>query len=84
MKYKEESITRFVFYSDTQKDTAHMVDLIDGECRCQNFQFRIKPLLEAGIIKKEESVSKCKHIKLARDILCDNIINQLKSENGKL
>ncbi len=83
MDYKEESITRFVFYSNTQKDTAHVVDLMEGECSCQNFQFRIKPLLEKGIIDATDSVAKCKHMKLAREILCDNIINQLRIDNRK-
>ena len=79
MKYKQESITRFIFFSETQKDVAHVVDLMDGECTCQNFQFRIKPLLERGVIKPNEAVAKCKHMKFAREILCDEIIKQLKN-----
>ena len=78
MTFKQESPTRFVFYSKTQSDMAHIVDLLDGECSCQNFQFRIKPLLDKGIITKEEPVAKCKHMKIARDILCDQVIEKIR------
>jgi hypothetical protein len=81
MKFKQESITRFIFYSETQNDVAHMVDLLEGECSCQNFQFRIKPLIERGVIEKTDAVGKCKHMKHARNILCDQIIEQLKQKN---
>lgn len=81
MNYKQESATRYLFYSDSQKGIAHMVDLIEGECSCQNFQFRIKPLLEKGILEESDSVAKCKHIKKARDLLCDQMIEQLRKND---
>ena len=80
MNYKQESPTRFVFFSDSQKDTAHIVDLMEGECSCQNFQFRIKPLLDRGVLKKADKLAKCKHIKKARDILVDQILQQLREQ----
>jgi hypothetical protein len=78
MKYEQESVTRYVFFSDSRKSIAHIVDLLDGECSCEQFQFRIKPLLERGVIDVGDSVSKCKHIKKARDLLCDQVIEQMK------
>lgn len=78
MKFTQESPTRFVFMSETQKNTAHIVDLLDNECSCQNFQFRIKPLLDKGIIEARDPVAKCKHMKIAREALCDQVIEKLR------
>lgn len=82
MTYKQESATRFIFISETQKDTAHIVDLLDNECSCQNFQFRIKPLLDRGVINKDDAVAKCKHMKIARDVLCDQLLDELRKQKS--
>lgn len=80
MSYTQESPTRFVFISESQKDIAHIVDLLDNECSCQNFQFRIKPLLDRGVIQPHEPVAKCKHMKIARDVLCEQLLEELRKQ----
>ena len=76
--YKQESPTRFVFYSKTQKGQAHIVDLIEGECSCQQYQFRILPLIRRDLIHPDDDTSRCKHIRWARELLTNQIIEQLR------
>ena len=81
--YKQESPTRFMFYSQTQEGLGHMVDLIDGECSCQQFQFRILPYLKKELMSPDDSVARCKHINWARELLTNQIIEQLREAEQK-
>ena len=76
--YKQESPTRFIFYSKTQKNQAHIVDLIEGECSCQQYQFIILPYIKRELIDPDDASARCKHIVWARELLTNQIIEQLR------
>ncbi len=77
-----ESPTRYVFNSLTQKDCAHVVDLIEnnshGECSCQHFQYRVLPMIKQGIIKQDSEKARCKHIRIARQLFYETAIDAYK------
>ena len=75
-----ESPTRYVFFSLHQEGVSHMVDLesnnLQGECSCQHYQYRIFPLITQGIISLSSEKARCKHIRVARQIFYDVIIDR--------
>ena len=81
-----ESPTRYVFNSVNQEGVAHMVDLLSnslhGECSCQHFQYRISPMVRQGVIQRNSEKARCKHIRVARQILYDDIIKRYVELNG--
>ena len=81
-----ESPTRYVFHSVNQEGIAHVVDLLSnslrGECSCQHFQYRISPMVRQGVIQKDSEKARCKHIRVARQILYDDIIKRYVELNG--
>lgn len=71
---------RFHVVSDSQREIEHLVDLAEngtfGKCSCQHFEFRLQPALDQGITP--DASERCKHLKAARDHLCDQVIARLK------
>lgn len=74
--HPHDNILRFRFTSDTRADIAHVVDLSEfdgfGECSCEDFQYRILPILVRN--EPKEGVKRCKHIIAAREHLADQVI----------
>ena len=81
-----ESPTRYVFNSINQEGVAHVVDLLvnnlNGECTCQHYQYRIKAMIKQGLIKPKSEKARCKHIRVARQMLYDEIITKYVEING--
>lgn len=71
-----DHVLRFRFESDTRKEIAHVVDLAGfggfGECSCEDFQYRILPLLHRG-----EAANRCKHLVAAREHLAAQVIARI-------
>ncbi len=74
----QESVTRYVFNSLKQKNYAHVVDLLEnknaGECSCQHFQYRILPMIKQGLLSPHEEKSRCKHMRIARQMFFEAAI----------
>lgn len=70
---------RFLVSSDTRSDVVHLVDLESywhsGQCGCEEFIFRIEPLLRRKIIDPCTPRAYCKHIRCARDVVAEAAIN---------
>ena len=68
----------FHFEASDRKDETYLVDLSyykgSGACWCEHFRFRIEPKLKSGEIMPHEEGSQCKHIRQARSILADKVI----------
>jgi len=75
-----ESPTRYIFESLNQNGVAHLVDLesnsLQGECSCQHFQYRINPMIQQGVINVKSEKARCKHIRVARQIFYDVVIER--------
>lgn len=76
-----DHVLRFRFESDTRPEIAHVVDLGAwegfGECSCEDFQYRILPLLH-----RKEPATRCKHLIHAREHLLGELISRItESEN---
>lgn len=71
-----DHVLRFRFESDTRKEIAHVVDLAAwngfGECSCEDFQYRVLPLLHRG-----EAATRCKHLVAAREHLLGMVISRI-------
>jgi hypothetical protein len=82
--HDHDHILRYRFDSDGRPDIAHVVDLGEfdgfGECSCEDYQYRILPVLrrrQMGIA--EEMPKRCKHISAAREHLLDRFIDRIAS-----
>jgi len=75
-----ESPTRYVFHSLNQSGIAHLVDLesneLQGECSCQHYQYRISPMIKQGVLDVKSEKARCKHMRVARQIFYDVIIER--------
>ncbi len=83
--HPHDNILRFRFTSDTRPDIAHVVDLGGfggfGECSCEDFQYRILPVLvrlEPGT--RPDGLKRCKHILAAREHLADQVIARVTAD----
>lgn len=63
----------------------HLVDLMafnfNGQCDCENFLFRMRPLLERGCAPDAEL--RCWHLKRARAHFTETMLRALKGEMEK-
>ena len=70
---------RFLISSDSRPDVVHLVDLESywhsGQCGCEEFTFRIEPLLRRRVIEPCSPRAFCKHIRCARDVVAEAAIN---------
>lgn len=82
----QESPTRYIFNSLTQQDIAHVVDLtsnkLNGECTCQHFQMRVKPMIKQGILDPSSEKARCKHIRVARQVFYEAILKIYVEQNN--
>lgn len=79
----KENPLRFHFRSKRRPEIIHIVDLDPNEycetarrmvktwerCTCEDFTYRIQPLLRTHTMKPDCDQARCKHIKLARSML---------------
>ena len=78
--YRQENILRYLVDSRKRVGVQHCVelDLYDGNggCTCEDFTFRLEPILRAGAVPNdfEGDALRCDHIKAARTKLVDDII----------
>ena len=70
----------WIVRSETRKEIEHLVNISarggNGDCSCEAFQFRHVPNLKRGM-----AVSRCKHIKAAREAFTDYIIKTLEKDH---
>ena len=73
-----DHVLRYRFESETRADVAHVVDLGEfggfGECSCEDFIYRLRPLLVKG---QREGLRRCKHLEAAREALLDQVIERI-------
>lgn len=85
-----DHILRFRFESETRPDIGHVVDLGGyagfGECSCEDFCFRVRPVLAARTrngLNEFEDVKRCKHLVAAREHLLRQLIERVtEGERG--
>jgi hypothetical protein len=81
LKVISDDWTRWHFQSSSNPNIHHTVELTEwdgsGECSCEHFQMRIRPLLTRRIIKPHCSQSKCKHIRRADQVLLYHLKKRL-------
>jgi hypothetical protein len=87
--HPHDHVLRFRFTSDTREDIVHVVDLGEfdgfGECSCEDFGFRLLPVLKrnrnpfthSSDISDEAGLKRCKHILAARDYLASQVIARI-------
>lgn len=51
-----------------EEDREHMVDVIDHACECEDFHYRVQPILE-NYEGREETKPACKHLHRARWVM---------------
>jgi hypothetical protein len=76
------------FVTSSSRAIKHLVELDaldgNGQCTCEDFKYNRAQLLAAPYNQKPSEATRCKHIKEARDALCDSIIEKLaKIQNGE-
>jgi len=80
-----EGATRFIFNSLSQENIAHVVDLtsnnLHGECSCQHFQMRVKPMIKQGLLDPYSEKARCKHIRAARHLFYEDVIREYVKVN---
>ena len=73
LKAISDDWSRWHFQSAADVNVYHTVDLTEwecsGGCSCPHFEFRIRPLLAAGVIRPHQDRAKCKHIRRADQVL---------------
>lgn len=71
-----DSALSFRVASKSRPEIEHLVDLAglngNGECSCENFEFRLKPEIE-----KTGKIKRCVHIEAARSALCDAVVERI-------
>ena len=77
--HSHDNVLRYRFTSEERRDISHVVDLGDfagfGECSCEDFQYRILPLLVRG----ETPPNRCKHLIAAREHLVNQVISRVSA-----
>lgn len=87
-----DHVLRFRFESENRPDIAHVVDLGEfggfGECSCEDFCFRLRPVLVArrnadtGTYQTGD-LKRCKHLQAAREVLVNQVIARIsEGERG--
>lgn len=70
---------RFLIKSRSRLSVVHVVDLEEywhsGWCTCEEFAFRIEPLLRRRIIEPCTDRAWCSHIREAREVVAEAAIN---------
>lgn len=77
---RQDNILRYLADSRSRTGVQHCVELDlyggNGGCTCEDFTFRLEPILRAGAVPKdfEGDALRCAHIVAARRKLADDII----------
>ena len=73
-----DHVLRFRVSSETRGAIEHVVDLGEfdgfGECSCEDYQFRILPIIQA---QGTAGLTRCKHLTAARLHLADLVIRRI-------
>lgn len=68
--------------SDSENGLPHLVDLSsysgNGACDCRDFVFRKEPDLRLG--RRPSPITRCKHIKAAREALLNECIREINEQ----
>ena len=92
--YPYDNMLRFRVTSENEPGKAYLVDLTsywcNGQCSCEDFQFRHEPLLSRKYYDSGQDSSKidtfrCKHIRAVREVFTNHMINLVvkqKPENA--
>lgn len=79
-----DNLLRWTVTSASRADVEHVVDLGAfcgyGQCSCEHFEFRIRPLLEAG---SADPPTRCAHILAARASFTNDMIQRLSDLEEK-
>jgi hypothetical protein len=69
------------FQSRENPNVYHTVHMSEwggsGECSCPHFQFRIRPLLVARLVRPGSSAAECKHIARANRVILYRVKKRL-------
>lgn len=82
--YPHDNFLRFRVTSQTQSELEYVVQLdsyvCNGECTCQDFECRHRPVISrpgpTGGRVEGSNDTRCKHIKLCREVMLDAFILQ--------
>jgi hypothetical protein len=78
---RQENILRYVVDSRSRTGVQHVVELDlyqgNGGCSCEDFTFRLAPMLRDGMDDKDGDLLRCDHIVACRKKLVDDIIEQI-------
>jgi hypothetical protein len=76
-----DSPLRYLVDSSSRRGVEHLVELDayngNGKCACENFQYRLEPLLKAGA--KPSNATRCHHCLEARDQFIDDVMDLIKA-----
>ena len=69
-KVTEYGNLRWLVPSDTFEDVSYIVDLLDNQCTCPDWDFR----------KKKTVRPDCKHIQRVKAIFCDRLLDTIRAK----
>jgi hypothetical protein len=75
---RQDNILRYLVESRSRVGVQHVVELDlyggNGGCTCEDFTFRLEPMLKKGMDDSDGDLLRCDHITAARRKLLDDII----------